>query len=60
MITTYNTVVSDDASEIHGKGRRRKMPWVTKDVLVLCNQGEISRRSGKKQKEQKNTGKQTR
>ena len=33
MITTYNTAVTDAASEILGKERRRKKPWVTKDVL---------------------------
>ena len=38
MITTYNTAVTDAASEILGKGRRRKKPWVTKDVLNLCDE----------------------
>ena len=38
MITTYNTAVTDAASEILGKERRRKKPWVTKDVLDLCNE----------------------
>ena len=33
MITTYNTAVSDAASEILWKERRRKNPWVTKDFL---------------------------
>ena len=33
MITTYNTAVADAAREILGKERRRKKPWVTKDVL---------------------------
>ena len=37
MIATYNTAVTDAASEIHGKERRRKKPWVTKDVLDLCD-----------------------
>ena len=37
MITTYNTAVTDAASEILGKERRRKKPWVTKDVLDLCD-----------------------
>ena len=36
MITTYNTAVTDAASEILGKERRRKKPWVTKDDLDLC------------------------
>ena len=38
MITTYNTAVTDAASEIFGKERRRKKPWVTKDVLDLCDE----------------------
>ena len=38
MITTYNTAVVDVASEILGKERRRKQPWVTKDVLELCDE----------------------
>ena len=38
MITTYNTAVTDAASEILGKERHRKKPWVTKDVLDLCNE----------------------
>ena len=59
MITTYNTAVTDAASEILGKERRRKKPWVTKDVLDLCDENRDLRRSGTKQKEQKNTGKQT-
>ena len=36
MITTYSTAVTDAASKILGKERRRKKPWVTKDVLDLC------------------------
>ena len=35
MITTYNTAVTDATSEILGKERSRKRPWVTKDVLDL-------------------------
>ena len=38
MVTTYSTAVTDAASEILGKGRRRKKPWVTKDVLDLCDE----------------------
>ena len=35
MITTYNTAVTDAASEILGNKCRMKMPWVTRDVLDL-------------------------
>ena len=38
MITTYDTTVTDAASEILGKERRRKKPWVTKDVRNLCDE----------------------
>ena len=38
MITTYNTAETDAASEILWKERRRKNPWITKDVLDLCNE----------------------
>ena len=37
MITTYNTAVTDAASERLGKERRRKKPWVTKDALDLSD-----------------------
>ena len=38
MITTYITAVTDAASEILGKERRRKKPRVTEDVLGLCDE----------------------
>ena len=38
MITTYNTAVTDTASEIFGKERRRKKSRVTRDVLDLCGE----------------------
>ena len=37
MITTYNTAKTGTASEILRKKRRRKKPWVTRDVLDLCD-----------------------
>ena len=52
MLTTYNTAVTDAASEILEKERRRKKPWVNKNFLDLCDE------KGIKHKEQKNTGKQ--
>ena len=38
MITTYNTALTDASSEILEKERRRKKPWVTNDVLDLCDE----------------------
>ena len=59
MITTYNTAVTDAASEILGNERRRKKPCVTKDAVDLCNERRDLKKKGMKEKEQKNTGKQT-
>ena len=38
MITTYNTSVTAAASEILGNKCRRKIPWVTRDVLDLFDE----------------------
>ena len=38
VITTNNTTVTDAASELLGKERRRKYLWVTKDVPDLCDE----------------------
>ena len=59
MITTYNTAVTDAASEILGKERAGKSHGSPKMFSTSVIRGEIERRSSMKQKEQKNTGKQT-
>ena len=56
MITTYNTAVTDAASEILGKERRRKKPWVTKDVLDLCNERRDLKKKRYEAEEQKIQG----
>ena len=38
MITTYNTAVTDPASEILRRNVAGKKPWVTIDVLDLCDE----------------------
>ena len=38
IITTYNTAMTDAVSEILEKERQREKPWVTKDVLDLCDE----------------------
>ena len=38
MIITYTTAMTDVASEIPGKERRRKRTWITKNVLDLCDE----------------------
>ena len=37
MITTFNTTVSETASEILGKHRQKKKPWITAEILDLCD-----------------------
>ena len=37
VITTFNTAVTETASEILGKHRQKKRPWVTAEILDLCN-----------------------
>ena len=37
MITTLNTAVTETAGEILGKHRQKKNPWVTADILDLCD-----------------------
>ena len=46
LIDTFNTAVTETASEILGKRRSVKKPWVTADVLDLCDK----RRDLKKKK----------
>ena len=37
MITTFNTAVTETASEILGKHQKKKKPWVTAEILDLCD-----------------------
>ena len=37
MITTFNTAVTQTASEILGKHRQRKKPWITAEIIDLCD-----------------------
>ena len=37
MITTLNTAVTKTASEILSKHRQKKNPWVTAEILDLCD-----------------------
>ena len=37
VITTVNTAVTETASEILGKHRRKKKPWITAEILHLCD-----------------------
>ena len=37
MITTFNTAVTQTASEILGKHHQKKKTWVTAEILDLCD-----------------------
>ena len=37
MITAFNTAVTETASEILGKHRQKKKPWITAESLHLCD-----------------------
>ena len=37
MITTFNTAVTETASENLGKHRQKKKPWITAEILDLCD-----------------------
>ena len=37
MITTFNTAVTETATEILGKYHQKKTSWVTADILDLCD-----------------------
>ena len=37
MITTFNTAVTETASEILGKHRQKKKSWITAEILDLCD-----------------------
>ena len=46
MITTFNSAVTETASETLGKHRQKKKTWVTAEILDLCDK----RRELKKEK----------
>lgn len=56
LIDTFNTAVTETASETLGRHRLMKKPWVTADVLDLCDK----RREQKKKKKDTEGGKQYR
>ena len=38
MTTTFNTAVTETVSEIFGKHHWKKKPWVTAEMLDLCDE----------------------
>ena len=37
MITTFNTAVTETASKIFGKHCQKKKPWITAEIVDLCD-----------------------
>ena len=37
MITTFDTAVTETATDILGKHRQKKTPWITAEILDLCD-----------------------
>ena len=47
MINAMNIAVTETANEILGKHRRIKKPWVTSDILDLCDKRrELKKKKG--------------
>ena len=46
MITTFYTAVTETASEILGKHRQTKKPWITAEILDLCSKRREQRKKG--------------
>ena len=38
MVTQFNKAVTETAAELLGKQRRKRKPWVTPEILDLCDQ----------------------
>ena len=38
MVSPFNKAVTDTAAELLGKQRHKRAPWVTPDILDLCDQ----------------------
>ena len=57
IITTFNTAVTETASEILGKHRQKKKTWITAEILDLCDKRRELRKKDLSLKELRNTRK---
>jgi len=44
MITTFSTALTETASEILGKHRQKKKPWITAEILDMCDKSRALRK----------------
>ena len=54
LIDNFNTVVTDTAQEILGKHRPAKKPWITPDILELCDECRRLKKTKTKDQEEAN------
>ena len=59
MITTFNIAVTETVGEILGKHRQKKTPWVSANIVDLCNKRRDLKRKHSNLKGLRNTGKCT-
>ena len=58
MLTTFNTAVTETASEILGKPReKKKKTWITAEILDLCDSRRKLRKRRFEPERSENTGK---
>ena len=57
MITTFNTAVTEAASEILGKHHLKKKTWITAEILDLCDKKRELRKKDLSLKDLRNTRK---
>ena len=46
MVTHFNKAVTDTATELLGKQRRKRKPWVTPEILDLCDHRRDLKKKG--------------
>ena len=59
VIFTFNTAVTETASEILGKHLQKKKPWVTAEILDPCDKRRELRKKDSGWKDLRNTRKWT-
>ena len=59
MITTFNIAVTETAGEILGKRRQKKTPWVSANIVDLCNKRRELKRKHSNLNDLRITGKCT-
>ena len=55
MVTHFNKAVTDTAAELLGEQRRKRKPWVTPEILDLCDQRRDLKKKRGEPKEPKTT-----